>query len=132
MFLGSCNSNNKKEVVSQKEELVMYVPSEMTLLMREMFLFQEDSKNQIEKGKLPLDFPEEFRKIHTAELSDQFENDASFKGFTYLYLQNVDNLGKSTKANAKQNFNAVIQTCIACHQTTCHGPITRIKKLIIN
>ncbi len=135
VFIISCNNEVKKntvEVNSEKEELVMYVPSEMTTLMREMADFQEKSKKQIENGELPLGFPEKFKKIHTAKLSDQFEHDASFQGFTYLYYQHIENLSKSTKENSKDNFNTVIQTCIACHQTTCHGPIVRIKKLIID
>jgi len=130
LFLTSCNSEVKKET-PKKEELVMYVPSEMTTLMREMFDFQEESKKQIEKGELPLDFPEKFKKIHSAKLSDQFEHDDSFKGFTNIYYQNIESLGNSTKKNAKQNFNTAINTCIACHETTCHGPISRIKKLLI-
>jgi len=129
-FMVSCN-NKPKEKETKKEELVMYMPSEMTVLMREMFEFQEKSKKQIENGELPLDFPEKFKKIHTAELSDQFEHDASFKGFTNLYYQDIENLNKSTKENAKVNFNRAIKTCIACHETTCHGPIVRIKKLLI-
>ena len=137
IFLGallvSCNTEPKKLEVKQekKEELVMYVPSEMTVLMREMFEFQEKSKKQIEKGELPIKFPEKFKKIHSAELSNQFEHDKSFIAFTNMYYQNIKKLDNSTKENAKQNFNTAIQTCIACHETTCHGPIVRIKKLLI-
>jgi len=133
IFLFSCDEklDEKKLKSSAKEELVMYVPSEMTNLMLDMFEFQEASKKQIEKGELPLDFPEKFKKIHSAKLSDQFEHDASFKAFTDLYYLNIKTLGKSTKENAKTNFNTTIQSCIACHETTCHGPITRIKKLLI-
>lgn len=125
----SCHSNKAESI--QKEEMVMYQPSEMTLLMREMFEFQEQSKKQIEKGELPLDFPEKFKKIHTAELTDQFEHDVSFQNFTKAYFRDIEDLGNSTKENVKTNFNKAINTCIACHQTTCDGPITRIKKLLI-
>ncbi len=124
----SCEKPKEKE---QKEEMIMYVPSEMTVLMREMFEFQEKSKKQIENGQLPLGFPEKFKEIHSAELSDQFERDASFKGFTNLYFQDIERLNSSTKETAKKNFNLAINTCIACHNTTCHGPVTRIKKLLI-
>ena len=124
----SCGKPKEKE---QKEEMIMYVPSEMTVLMREMFEFQEKSKKQIENGQLPLGFPEKFKEIHSAELSDQFERDASFKGFTNLYFQDIERLNSSTKETAKKNFNLAINTCIACHNTTCHGPVTRIKKLLI-
>ncbi len=132
LFLFSCNSKEKKETITpKKEELVMYQPSEMTNLMREMYLFQEKSKKQIEKGELPLDFPEKFKKIHSAKLSNQFEHDASFQNFATLYLKNIDRLQNGTREDAKKNFNIAIQSCIACHQTTCTGPIKRIKKLII-
>jgi len=134
VLLSSCDK--KKEIVtktaSKKEKLIMYKPSEMTKLMREMYTFQENSKKMIEKGELPLDFPEKFRKIHTAKLSNDFTHDASFKGFTNLYYQKIDALGKSTNSNVKENFNSAIQTCVACHETTCTGPIPRIKKLLID
>ena len=132
IILSSCE--NKKETINEtpkKEKLVMYQPSEMTTLMREMYDFQEESKKQIENGELPLDFPEKFKTIHAAKLSDDFEHDESFKGFTNLYYQNIESLSSSTKNNAKQNFNAAIHTCVACHETTCTGPIPRIKKLLI-
>lgn len=130
--LFSCE--NKKDPInktSKKEELVMYQASEMTTLMREMYDFQEGSKQQIEKGELPLDFPEKFKTIHSAQLSDDFEHDESFKGFTNLYYQDIENLYNSNKENLKGNFNKTINTCVACHETTCTGPIPRIKKLLI-
>ncbi len=133
VFLISCKKEVKKEenFIKKKEALVMYEPSEMTVLMREMAAFQEASKKQIENGELPLDFPEKYTKIHAAKLSDQFEHDDSFKSFTDLYYQNIKTLGSSTKENAKLNFNKTIASCVACHETTCHGPIPRIKKLLI-
>ena len=133
LLLFGCETKKEEKVTPKKvkEELVMYQPSEMTLLMREMFTFQEESKKQIENGELPKNFPEQFKKIHTAELSDQFTHDESFQNFTNLYLKNIDKLDNSTKENAKNNFNLAIQSCIACHKTTCTGPITRIKKLLI-
>jgi cytochrome c556 len=131
-FFVSCNNEKKEEPKKiKKEKLIMYQPSEMTKLMREMYLFHEKSKAQIEKGELPLDFPEKFKKIHTAKLSDQFEHDTSFQNFTRLFFKSIEQLNNSTKQNAKQNFNTTIQSCIACHQTTCTGPIKRIKKLVI-
>ena len=123
-----------KEVTKEfpkQEKLVMYKPSEMTLLMREMYDFQENSKIKIVKGELPLDFPEKFKKIHSTKLSNDFKHDKSFKGFTNLYYQDITTLSKSNKKNAKDNFNKTINTCVACHETTCTGPIPRIKKLLI-
>ena len=132
IVLSSCEK--KKEEITKtpkKEKFVMYQASEMTTLMREMYDFQEESKKQIEKGELPLDFPEKYKKIHSAQLSDDFEHDESFKGFTNLYYQNIENLYSSNEKNVKGNFNKAINTCVACHETTCTGPIPRIKKLLI-
>ncbi len=133
--LSSCENKKSKikEVnkIPEKEKLVMYQASEMTILMREMYDFQEESKKQIENGELPIDFPEKFKKIHSAQLSNDFEHDDSFKGFTNLYYQDIENLYSSNKENAKTKFNKAINTCIACHETTCTGPIPRIKKLLI-
>ncbi len=132
-LLFGCETKKKEKIIpaDKKEELVMYQPSEMTLLMREMFAFQEASKKQIENGELPKDFPERFKKIHTAKLSNQFTHDKSFQNFTDLYYKNIENLANSTKKDAKKNFNIAINSCIACHKTTCTGPIVRIKKLLI-
>jgi cytochrome c553 len=130
----SCQSKKQEENLTnsnKKEKLVMYQASEMTKLMREMYLFEEKSKKQITNGELPLSFPEKFLKIHTAKLSSDFERDESFKSFTKAFVTNIENLGTSNKNNAKQNFNTAINTCIACHKTTCTGPIPRIKKLLI-
>jgi cytochrome c553 len=46
-------------------------------------------------------------------------------------LKNIEDLNASNKNNVKQNFNTTIETCIACHKTTCTGPIPRIEKLLI-
>jgi hypothetical protein len=129
----SCNTEKKDAIIKvKKEELVMYQPSETTLLMREMFDFNLESKKRIEKGELPQDFPEKFLKIHSSKLSSNFERDESFKNFTKLFFSNIENLDKSNQQNVKENFNLAINTCIACHTTTCTGPISRIKKLRIN
>ena len=130
LSLFSCNLN-KKEV---KEELVleMYEPSEMSLLMNEMFELNEQIKQEILDGKIPENFPMEFLEIHTAEMSEFKDRNETFEAYSKLFLEKEQSIFL-TKSNedAKQRFNQAINLCISCHQTECTGPIPRIKKLLI-
>jgi len=128
----SCNSTSKKESKSEKkEELVMYVPSELTLLMEEIYANNELVKTQIINGETPSKFPEKFLKIHTAQMTDRFERDAAFEILAKKFIENQELIYSSTSESRKENFNNTINTCVACHQNTCTGPIPRIKKLLI-
>lgn len=127
----SCKNNSKEDKAIQKEELVMYNPSELTLVMEKIYTTNEIIKKQILNGETPSKFPDWFLKIHTAEMTDRFERDSSFKIFANNFIKSQKSIYKSSSKNAKSNFNNTINSCIACHKTTCTGPIPRIKKLLI-
>ena len=114
------------------DELVMYKASEMALLMEEMYKANMKVKNQIKAGQLPENFPERFKNIHKAVLTDPSDRTDAFNAFSDNYLSNLESVYKATTASdAKTRFNNTINACVACHQTTCTGPIPRIKKLLI-
>jgi len=126
----SCNSEKKEE----KKELVfdMYEPSEMSLLMNQMYEINERIKKDILDGKTPEDFPLEFLKIHTAELSEFKYRNETFESFSKLFLEKQQDIFKTNKNDeAKRRFNQAINLCISCHKTECTGPIPRIEKLLI-
>lgn len=130
LCLLSCNSE-KKEI---KKELVfdMYEPSEMSLLMNRMYEINERIKKDIMEGKKPEDFPLEFLKIHTAELSDFKQRNETFESFSKLFVEKErDIFETSSNEEAKVRFNQAVNLCISCHKTECTGPIPRIKKLLI-
>ncbi|WP_196885535.1 hypothetical protein [Aureivirga sp. CE67] len=130
----SCKEEVKKEPMSEESlsEFEMYQPSDMALLMRNMLDKHKVLKEKIEKGKLPTVFPKVYQNIHTATLTDPSDKDDEFDSFAKLYIENEKNLYEnSTKENVKENYNAAVQSCIACHQRKCSGPIPRIKKLLI-
>ena len=130
--LVSCNSTSKEESNSEKkDELVMYVPSELTLLMEEIYTANEAVKAQIIKGEIPAEFPEKLLKIHTAKMTDRFERDATFEVLANNFIKSQQSIYSSTSETVKANFNSTINVCVACHQNTCTGPIPRIKKLLI-
>ncbi|MCF6279877.1 MAG: hypothetical protein L3J14_05960 [Flavobacteriaceae bacterium] len=131
-LLVSCNSTSQKDDKSEeKEELIMYVPSELTMLMEEIYVTNELIKSQIVKGEVPTQFPNNFLKIHTAKMTDRFERDTVFDILANNFIKSQQSIYKSTPKTVKGNFNNTINACVACHQNTCTGPIPRIKKLLI-
>lgn len=133
IFFISCNSKVEKKKDSLKnDELVMYSASELALLMEEMYQYNDSIKTLIENGILPTQqFPDKFLKIHTAEMTNTFERNTVFETFAKTFVEHENSISTSTLENVKTNFNNAINTCIACHQTSCTGPIPRIKKLLI-
>lgn len=130
LLVFSCNSERKEE----KKELVldMYEPSEMSLLMNRMYEINEQIKKDILEGKNPEEFPLEFLKIHTAEMSEFKDRNETFETYSKLFLEKEQDIFNTNSSDeAKERFNQAINLCISCHQTECTGPIPRIKKLLI-
>lgn len=130
----SCNSVPEKKPLPKvaKEELVMYKYSDMALLMEQMFTENENLKAKVEAGEELGVFNEEYLKIHTAELTDPDDRNDTFESFSTALLKNQEAIYSAEDSEkSKINFNRMVQTCIACHETTCTGPIPRIKKLTI-
>ena len=127
LLLFSC----KKEIKQPNEELIMYQSSEMAALMNAMYEGNITIKNKILKGETIGSFPETYLNIHNAVLTDPADRNVSFDAFSKLYIQNMQQVYVGSKDSLKENFNKAINSCIACHQTTCTGPIPRIKKLLI-
>jgi cytochrome c556 len=106
--------------------------SELALLMRKMLRSSESLKEMIKQGNLPKEFPEEFLKIHTAKPTDSETKKASFDGYATNYLNNLQTLYNSPKAELTSNYNALIHSCASCHAEHCPGPLKTINNLKIN
>lgn len=130
-FIGfSCDTSKKEEIV-KNAELVMYKPSEMALLMNEMYLFNEKTKEKIIKNEDLGDFPTNFLNIHSAILTDPTDRTVGFESFSKAFLLNQQAVFSANTADKKEQFNVMVNSCVACHKTTCIGPIPKIKKLLI-
>jgi hypothetical protein len=129
LFVFGCES--KKEDKVETLEYKMYKQSEMAALMLQMYSKSADNKRLVLEGKTPKDFPEDFFKIHTAQLTDPSDRTTSFKTFSDLYLTSYQQVFKTPKDSLVAKHNSAINSCIACHKTTCIGPIPKIKKLLI-
>ncbi len=130
LLLAACSKPVKKEKVGP--EMKMYEPSEMALLMRQMYEFNKLTKAQIINRERLSAFPEEFVKIHNAIMTDPDERDSEFDSLAVQFVK-FQKATYSTKSDSTAYyFNQSVNSCIACHQTRCTGPIPKIKKLIIN
>ncbi|AWI26365.1 hypothetical protein [Flavobacterium pallidum] len=142
LLLFSCEKKQEKAVVKKesctsikndskgKKKFEMYTMSEMSLLMEQMYIDNQNLKVRIQKGEKIGEFPNHFLKIHKAVMSDDKENDDFFKKQAANFISAQEQIYKDPK-NAKAHFNKGIDACIQCHKVKCGGPIPRIKKLYI-
>lgn len=127
LFLIAC----KQEKKAEKEPFEMYQTSELAQLMEELYVYNDSIKQQILRGEQLSELPFDLQELHTAQMTDRFERDDSFNQFAMVYQQYQNQLQTTTNDSLKVMYNNTIQTCVACHQTSCTGPIPRIKKLLI-
>lgn len=127
----SCDSSKKQEVKKENEELVMYEYSEMALLMEEMFEANEKLKNSIVNNKDLGSFSEKYLNIHSAVLTNPKDRNATFEAFSIGFIENQKAVFSADSTEVKEQFNIMVNSCVACHETNCTGPIPRIKKLLI-
>ncbi|RLD27182.1 MAG: hypothetical protein DRI75_10135 [Bacteroidetes bacterium] len=131
LFLVGCQSS-KNEAIAKKETVYeMYKPSEMAILMNEMYLINEKIKAQILAGEALEEFPEAYLKIHTATLTKPTDRDDFFNSFSELYIDRGREVYNASKDELVIKYNNAINTCISCHQQKCTGPIPKIQSLLI-
>jgi cytochrome c553 len=131
LFLSAFGCKNNQEESKEKKVFVMAEPSEMTILMMEMYAYNEGFKQQILNGNLTTDYPERFENIHSAVLTNPSVKDSSFKAFASQFIEAQKLVFESPQEELTLHYNNAIKACISCHNVKCVGPIPRIKKLLI-
>ncbi len=130
--LFSCITKNEKiEVVEEEKVFVTYELSPMASLMERMYAESLLLKGQIVEKDTNIVLSTDFiKELEFAALTVPSDKDAFFeiqmKEFVDLYTSL-----ESQEVIKKESYNAMIQSCLSCHQVKCTGPIERIKKLII-
>ncbi|GAB1307926.1 hypothetical protein KH5_06090 [Urechidicola sp. KH5] len=123
----SC-SNEKP---TAEESFEMYQTSELAQMMEEMYVFHDSLKTRIVLGDSLLQMPYNLQLIHSASMSENFNRDENFTTFAKVFENYQEQLYSVPKDSVKEVYNLAINTCVACHQTSCTGPIPRIEKLKI-
>lgn len=135
ILLIGCQEKQQPEAATaptqKSSSFTMYEMSEMAALMEQMYADNQRIKQKIENNELDFgDFPEHYRKIHQATLTDPSDLDEFFNTEAHRFIE-LQMLVYTDSANTKDNFNNMVTACIECHQIKCTGPIERIKKLYI-
>lgn len=104
----------------------------LAILMREMYVDMEGIKTAVvEKEKIG-QYLDRHRAMLTAEATDPKVRDSSFYAMANAYLLHLERMEQSSEEELLNNFQALQQSCVACHQQKCPGPIKKINKLKVN
>jgi hypothetical protein len=121
--------------VQEKEEVVediMYEPSELAQIMHSSEAMLEIFKSKIEKGEVPFSPDRSYKKILTAQSTEEGMKDSLFYANATPFINAMDSVNNIIDmSNSKVVFNAAVQACLNCHANSCGGPIPRIRKLFI-
>ncbi len=118
----SCSETKNKSYPTKTHD------SELTLLMRQMYIDALASKESIiaETKPEPLN--------HTGVLSaestqPQKAQSELYQIFAQDYLGKVNELNNAKQADRIELYQNMINSCINCHNSTCPGPLVKIKPL---
>lgn len=137
----ACTSGEEKakdKAVSAAEAGEMYQASELAALMRAMASGHEAQKAKFAAGEWDAAVLRNWREIHanmqSAQATKPQEIGEVFREKSAEYLVRMDEVIRLVEAKAPQNekrdaYNALIETCVGCHQEHCQGPIPRIEKM---
>jgi hypothetical protein len=105
--------------------------SELALLMRQMFDECLEVKSKLDAdGNVVLAFdPEEILTAHATEPAKAAS--ATYKEMSKVYLDAHQSFMQADPQDRKDKYQALVVTCIACHQQLCPGPIRKINRLLL-
>jgi hypothetical protein len=90
------------------------------------------TKKQITEGEIPkVDWVKKYESISTATPTDSNDSGPVFHAFSKKFLADLEAFQNSDSSLKVETFNAMIQSCLDCHQEHCHGPMVAIRKLKI-
>lgn len=139
--LAGCQSNEnqkstlekttKKETIEESSEVMQR--SELAKLMRNLYNSTKAyGKEQVLNNETysKADF-EKFLAITTATPTDLKDTGAVFRSYAQNFLVSLENLTHPENVNI-ENYNNMINNCVACHVQHCPGPVPVIKKMKLN
>jgi len=130
LLLFACNGERENSSNhNTKSKYTDYVPTELALLMREMFVEAELIKKQIENGE-PISTYLNHEEILTAHATQpEKAASAEYKAFAKTYLKNMELLKKAEANEVRPIYDNMVAQCMSCHKALCPGPMVKIKKL---
>jgi cytochrome c556 len=108
--------------------------SELALLMRQMWDDTDKIKQQLIAKKGFEDVRTSFAKIKTATPTEEGKTASpAYQAMSDMFLARLDKIYQTQQSDEEllKNYNALVQSCLQCHQSQCPGPMVRIEKLFI-
>lgn len=102
--------------------------SELALLMRFVHDQAKLLKGDLVKGQDLPDYNNDIEFITTANPTRPSVQGPEFESFARYYIEKNKNVFEEP---GKQSYNDMVESCVACHNEFCPGPVRTIKKLII-
>lgn len=133
-LLHACTSTRRAEATSPPEEprIVRAEPlptSELALLMREMTAFTDSTGRRLTDGLGLPPYPGHFEALRTAEATPGMMDSTNFQPYAIAWMHHLNTLYTSPEEERPRVFNALVNTCSACHTKMCPGPLSRIQRL---
>ncbi|UJP63551.1 hypothetical protein [Mongoliitalea daihaiensis] len=126
IILLGCSQKGEQKVLSTK------YPNEdapLALLMRSMFEDMEEIKHAVEKGEAIKGYVAQHQELLTARPTNPAVKTATFELMGKAYLESLKYMENSSQEELISNYKMLVETCLACHQQYCPGPIKRINLL---
>ncbi|WP_157466116.1 hypothetical protein [Belliella baltica] len=127
-LLFSCGND---QVQVKENEAIKYPNQDapLALLMREMFLDMEEIRISVEEGKAISTYIEKHKKLLTAKPTDIGVKTETFQTMGIAYLASLKQLETSNEELLSENYKSLVNSCLACHNNFCPGPVKRINLL---
>ena len=129
--LNACKSEKEKEETCAPTSLNPNGDSELALLMRDMAELSEANAIALREGKELAPYKGEFTAMKNAERTMHDFDEHFFQSMSDNYLNSLQKLYEAHPEDRVQLHNNMIESCQACHNQICPGPLKRIDKMLV-
>jgi hypothetical protein len=127
----ACKSEKAKEETCAPAALNPNGDSELALLMRDMAKLTETNAIALREGKELTPYKGEYTAMKKAERTMHDIDETFFQGMSDTYLNNMQKLYDAKPEDRIALHNNVVESCQACHNQICPGPLKRIDKMLV-
>ncbi len=134
LWQGCANSDTRVQIRQHTQSVVNpNGESELALLMREMFDDGMRIKDLLLSGEAP-QILIDYLAIHTAQATEPEKvATTEYAAYADAYGASVEALLTASDGEGRAHaYQAMVATCMGCHQVMCPGPMDRIKKMYLS
>ena len=104
-------------------------PSELAKLMKQMLVYIQQEKKQIEKNQPAHIFSATVQKVNKAKITVGKKLSNEHEKYVSDFFQKLnDYYSPKDSADRVVSFNLLVSSCVSCHKHECPGPIQVIEK----